>query len=248
MEVRRGGCHCGAIRFEVTGPLDEVLECNCSVCTKKGLLHWIVEPERFSRLAPDAALATYTFGTGIARHTFCPRCGVQPFYSPRSHPDHVDVNVRCLDEVDLRAIRARPFDGRGSWESARAALDAAPGRPTKIRIADKLSCFDDLWNPRVVAALNGQEVKLVKLAGEFVWHAHAAEDELFYVLEGRLRIELRDGAIDLEPGELAVIPRGVEHRPVASETTHVMLFEPASTLNTGDAPNDPRTRRALERV
>ena len=107
-----------------------------------------------------------------------------------------------------------------------------------INLSEKLSRFTDHWSPKIVGELNGQQVKLAKLLGEFVWHAHKEEDELFLVLEGRLVIQLRDGNIVLEPGELAIVPRGVEHRPVAEEEVHVLLFEPASTLNTGTLRNE----------
>lgn len=248
-KIWRGGCHCGAIRFEVRGELRDVLDCNCTVCTKKGFLHWIVEPERF-RLVQGAP-TTYTFGTHTAKHTFCGRCGMHPFYTPRSHPDHVDVNVRCLDDVDLRAIHAQRFEGRDDWEGSRAALDVHPVVET-VRVAEKLATFDDTWNPRIIAELNGQAVKVAKLEGPFVWHAHATEDELFYVVRGHLRMELRDArgerALDVREGELVVIPHGVEHRPVADAAVSVMLFEPMSTLNTGDAKGDPRQRDALQRI
>jgi mannose-6-phosphate isomerase-like protein (cupin superfamily) len=114
-----------------------------------------------------------------------------------------------------------------------------------INLADKFAKFNDLWNPRVVAALNGQWVKLAKLKGEFIWHQHANQDELFIVVRGRLRIELREGALDLEEGELAVIPAGVEHRPVAAEEAWVVLIEPAGTLNTGNVTSE-RTVERLE--
>lgn len=104
----------------------------------------------------------------------------------------------------------------------------------KVNLAHKLSLFTETWSPKIVAALNGQLVKVVKLQGEFVWHHHEPEDELFLVLKGRLRLEFRDGPVWLEEGELLVIPRGVEHRPVAEEEVHVLLFEPATTLNTGN--------------
>lgn len=119
--------------------------------------------------------------------------------------------------------------------------------PEKIDLRQKLSLFDERWSPHVVAALNGQEVKLVKLEGEFVWHSHAEEDELFLVLEGTLRMELRDRIIELEPGQLLVVPRGVEHRPVAEGEVHVLLFEPAGTLNTGDVRNE-RTVEEPKRI
>jgi mannose-6-phosphate isomerase-like protein (cupin superfamily) len=116
-----------------------------------------------------------------------------------------------------------------------------------INLAKKLSLFDDYWSPRIVGELNGQHVKLVKLLGPFVWHSHRDADELFLVVKGRLRIELRDGALDLAEGELAIVPAGVEHRPVAEEECHVLLFEPAGTLNTGDVRDD-RTVERLERI
>lgn len=105
----------------------------------------------------------------------------------------------------------------------------------KVNIREKLALIDEHWSPRVVAELNGQQVKLAKFQGEFVWHKHDEGDELFLVVEGRMAIELRCGRVELGPGELFVVPRGVEHRPVADGEVHVMLFEPAGTLNTGDA-------------
>lgn len=104
----------------------------------------------------------------------------------------------------------------------------------KVNIAHKLSLFSEHWSPKIVAELNGQQVKLVKFRGEFVWHHHEAEDEMFLVISGRFRMDFRDRQIWLEPGELIVVPRGVEHRPYAEEEAHVMLFEPATTLNTGN--------------
>ncbi len=118
----------------------------------------------------------------------------------------------------------------------------------KVNLADKLALFRDHWNPRIVAELNGQQVKLVKLVGPFVWHRHEKEDELFLVVKGSLRIELRDRTIELRAGELVVVPRGVEHRPVADEEVEVLLFEPATTLNTGDAKGDARMRPNLDRI
>ncbi len=108
----------------------------------------------------------------------------------------------------------------------------------KIVVAAKLKLFSDHWQPRVIAELNGQQVKLAKLLGAFDWHHHEAEDELFYVLEGRLRMELRDRHVWLEPGEMLVVPRGVEHRPVADEEVAILLFEPATTRNTGNVVNE----------
>lgn len=117
----------------------------------------------------------------------------------------------------------------------------------KINLAAKLARFDETWSPRIVAELNGQHVKLAKLAGEFVWHRHDGEDELFLVLKGRLTMCFRDRDVVLAPGELLVVPRGVEHLPVADEGTEVLLFEPAGTLNTGNVRNE-RTVDRPERV
>ena len=109
---------------------------------------------------------------------------------------------------------------------------------TRINLAEKLTRFDDRWNPRIVADLNDSHVKLVKVQGEFVWHQHAHEDELFLVLKGTLIIELRDGSVTLGPGEMVVIPRGVEHRPVAAEEVHLMLIEPKGIRHTGDVESE----------
>ena len=115
-----GGCHCGAVAFEVEGELTEVLQCNCSICTQKAYLHWIVPTRSFRLLTGQERLTTYRFNTGVARHLFCARCGVASFYVPRSNPDKIDVNARCLNDVDLSRLEVRPFDGR-NWE--RAILD-----------------------------------------------------------------------------------------------------------------------------
>ncbi len=117
----------------------------------------------------------------------------------------------------------------------------------KINIAEKLSLNDDHYVPRIVGELNGQYVKVVKFLGPFVWHHHENEDEMFLVIRGSLRMELRDRVIDLEPGEFLIVPRGVEHRPVAEEEVHAVLFEPASTLNTGVTRNE-KTLEQLERI
>jgi hypothetical protein len=115
MEVYEGGCHCGRVRFRVEVEGLEALDCNCSICKKKGFLHLIVSRERFTLLRGEDALAIYTFNTGIAKHTFCKTCGIHPFYTPRSHPDGVDVNVRCLDGDALERFSVKPFDGV-NWE------------------------------------------------------------------------------------------------------------------------------------
>lgn len=104
----------------------------------------------------------------------------------------------------------------------------------KVNVAGKLASFDQLWSPKVIGELNGQYVKVVKLQGEYVWHFHAQEDELFFVIDGEMEIHLRDGVVSLSQGEFCIVPRGVEHKPVARELCHILLFEPASTRNTGN--------------
>lgn len=110
----------------------------------------------------------------------------------------------------------------------------------KVSLAEKLAAFSDHWNPRIVGELNAQHVKLAKFHGEFVWHQHANEDELFLVLAGSLTIHLRDRVVKLDAGEFLIVPRGVEHKPIAENEAHVLLFEPASTVNTGSV-RDGRT-------
>ena len=117
MTVFEGACHCGDVRFRVTGELSRATVCNCSMCTKKGFVHWVVEPAQFTLLAGKDALASYRFGTRIAEHKFCRRCGIHPFYTPRSDPDKVDVNVRCLEGVDWDRLELIGFDGQ-HWEQS----------------------------------------------------------------------------------------------------------------------------------
>ena len=117
----------------------------------------------------------------------------------------------------------------------------------KVNLAQKLSLFSSHWSPKIVGELNGQYVKLVKFQGDFVWHHHEDEDELFLVLKGSFDIHLRDRIVHLDEGEFFIVPKGVEHKPVASEEAHVLVFEPASTLNTGNVRSE-RTVEALERL
>ena len=117
MKDYEGGCHCGKVRFRVRAELTGLTECNCSVCTKKGFIHWIVPQDVFVLEAGQEELTTYRFNTGIAKHLFCRTCGVHPFYVPRSDPDKIDVNARCLDGVDVSSLAVEPFDGR-NWEAA----------------------------------------------------------------------------------------------------------------------------------
>jgi mannose-6-phosphate isomerase-like protein (cupin superfamily) len=150
------------------------------------------------------------------------------------------------------------MDGISSPASTRDASDefdmlhvaTCPRKATpmqKVNLREKFSHFAEQWSPKIVGELNGQMVKLVKFVGEFVWHKHDLEDEMFLVVKGRFRMDLRDGPIWLEEGEFLIVPRGVEHRPVADEEAHVLLFEPASTLNTGDVRNE-RTLERLDRL
>jgi len=117
----------------------------------------------------------------------------------------------------------------------------------KVNLSDKLSLFSDYFNPRIVGELNGQQVKLVKFKGEFVWHHHDQEDELFYVVKGSFDMHLRDKIITVNAGEFLVMPHGIEHKPVANEEVEIMLFEPDSTLNTGNIENE-LTRKNLQQL
>jgi mannose-6-phosphate isomerase-like protein (cupin superfamily) len=117
----------------------------------------------------------------------------------------------------------------------------------KININEKLALFSDYWNPRIVGELNGQHVKLVKFQGEFVWHKHDHEDEMFLVLKGSFQMEYRDKTVEIHENEFVIVPKGVEHRPVAKSEVCVMLFEPATTLNTGNTESD-LTKHNLEKI
>ncbi|MFN8529524.1 MAG: cupin domain-containing protein [Anaerolineae bacterium] len=117
----------------------------------------------------------------------------------------------------------------------------------KVNIAEKLALFSEYWSPKILAELNGQAVKAVKLHGEFVWHHHDIEDELFLVVKGQLRMEFRDHVVLVNEGEFIVVPHGVEHRPVAEQEVHVLLFEPTETLNTGNVRSE-RTKEQLDRL
>jgi hypothetical protein len=122
LPVHRGGCHCGAVRFEVEAPAEfEAHECNCSICAMTGFLHLIVPAARFRLLAGDEALVEYRFNTGTARHLFCGRCGVKSFYVPRSNPDGYSVNLRCVEPGTFDEVAVLPFDGQ-HWEASAGAL------------------------------------------------------------------------------------------------------------------------------
>jgi len=115
--LHRGGCHCGRIAFRVSGEIEAAEICNCSICHMKGYVHWYVPRDRFELLTPEGSYSTYRFNTGVARHHFCPVCGVAPFYIPRSDPDKIDVNLRCVEGVDIASIPLTTFDGI-HWEEA----------------------------------------------------------------------------------------------------------------------------------
>lgn len=124
MRTHRGGCHCGAVRFEVDAPETPVVhECNCSICSKSGYLHLIVPKARFRLLSGEEQLTAYSFGTGVARHLFCRVCGIKSFYVPRSNPDGVSVNLRCLDPGTLGEVTVEAFDGQ-HWEASAERLQS----------------------------------------------------------------------------------------------------------------------------
>ena len=127
LETREGGCHCGRVRFRAAVDLDHMSNCSCSVCTKKGMLHLSMELAAFQLLRGKSALKSYTFGTGVAQHTFCSHCGMHPFYIPRSQPHRIIVNARCLDDIDGPSLKpTRFFDGR-HWEEAQRNRIAESG-------------------------------------------------------------------------------------------------------------------------
>jgi hypothetical protein len=122
MSTHTGGCHCGRVRFEVLAPAKiEVLECDCSICSKYGYLHLIVPDDQFKLLQGKESLTLYTFNTRAAKHFFCSVCGVKSFYKPRSHPEGISVNVRCIDAGSIESMSITPFNGR-DWEKGRAEL------------------------------------------------------------------------------------------------------------------------------
>jgi mannose-6-phosphate isomerase-like protein (cupin superfamily) len=118
----------------------------------------------------------------------------------------------------------------------------------KVNLAEKFALIDEHWRPKLVGELNGQEVKLVKFKGEFPWHHHEAEDEMFLAIRGRFRIEFRDETVELAPGEFVIVPRGIEHRPVADEEVEVMLFEPAGVRNTGNIEDETFTASSIDKI
>jgi mannose-6-phosphate isomerase-like protein (cupin superfamily) len=162
-----------------------------------------------------------------------------------------NIRTKCTRRSYLDSRDSRLKLGRTTDVCYMEGDTSAGGTPItaieKINLAQKFALIEDHWNPRIAGELNDSHVKLVKLKGEFVWHHHEVEDELFLVIKGRLTIRLRDGDLELEPGEMVIIPHGVEHQPVANEEVEVLLLEPASTLNTGNVQGD-RTVETLGRI
>ena len=122
MATYRGSCHCEAVRFEVEGEIGDVSVCNCSICSRTAYLHWEVDPEQFKLLAGEAAIRNYQFGTMTSKNYFCGNCGISAFRRSRSAPDKVDINLRCVEGVDIESIRVQKFDGR-NWEAAIGSRD-----------------------------------------------------------------------------------------------------------------------------
>ena len=184
-------------------------------------------------------------GRGVQRRLEALGFEVRILDEAASHP------TEAAGDVDLAGGKSRPINtpGHGGQRTADDGGLARRGSLPigKVNLNEKLALFHDHWSPKVVGELNGQHVKLVKFRGEFVWHRHDHEDELFLVVKGRFVMEFRDRQVRLEEGEFLIVPRGIEHRPVAQEEVHVLLFEPAGTLNTGDV-QDERTVREPERI
>ena len=200
----------------------------------------VVEAHQRRGYAPEAveALVSWAFAHADVR-----RVVAQTF--PELRP-----SIRVLEKSGFTFIGPGFEDGALLFERLRPAavrdLDHPPSLDV-VNLEQKLALFAERWSPKIVGELNGQQVKVAKLKGEFVWHHHDEEDELFLVVRGTLRMRLRDKELTIRPGEFLIVPRGVEHLPIADEECHVVLFEPASTLNTGDVRNE-RTVEKLERL
>jgi uncharacterized damage-inducible protein DinB len=184
-----GGCHCGAVRFRVELDGNEALDCNCSVCAKKGFVHVIVPEAKFTLVSGGDRLATYTFGTHTAKHMFCSTCGVHAFYRPRSHPDAWDVNARCFDDVPLSHWRIRAFDG-ANWEHAAAAL-RGPSANEVMRMLARNNAWSNERLHDAVAQLDAGAYRATGRTSFFpsihVTLVHILFVDLYYVacLEGR---------------------------------------------------------------
>jgi ribosomal protein S18 acetylase RimI-like enzyme len=182
MQIYQGRCHCGRVRFRVTAELTRVVLCNCSICTKKGFLHLIVPPDQFELLAGADDLTEYRFNTGLARHSFCRHCGVHPFYVPRSDPDKIDVNVRCLDGVDAERLPTDAFDG-ANWEQAigtaswRSKSESARERDGGAEVEIRREAITSDVAGQLIAALNAELTQLYPEDGACHFRLDAAEVE-----------------------------------------------------------------------
>jgi ribosomal protein S18 acetylase RimI-like enzyme len=175
-DTYEGSCHCGRVRFRVTAPLTRIVRCNCSICTKKGFLHLIVPPDRFELLAGEDDLTEYRFNTGLARHRFCRRCGIHPFYVPRSDPDKIDVNVRCLDDagVDVERLPVDAFDG-ANWEQAIGTASWQRERDADVEIRREALTADVAGG--LIAALNAELAQMYPEEGACHFRLDAGEVE-----------------------------------------------------------------------
>ena len=229
-EPYQGGCHCGRIRFAVTAPLVGVTECNCSVCRMKGFLHWIVPLERFELLQGREALTTYRFNTGVAQHTFCATCGMHPFYVPRSDPDKIDVNVRCLDDVDLTQVPVAPFDGQ-NWETSmtghvpwRAEASATPLVLVAIlgvrpAAREQFHAYETLA-AKVMRKYGGKIARTVAVTAGQAAAATGAEDELYKEVHVVTFPSAEAFAAYRQDPDLA---RAADLRASAIETTQILI-------------------------
>ena len=196
MRTYDGSCHCGRVRFRVTAALDKVVRCNCSICRKKGFLHLIVPPAQFELLAGAGDLAAYTFNTGVAKHQFCRHCGIHPFYVPRSDPDKIDVNVRCLEGVDVDALEIGSFDG-ANWEQA---IGAASWKESDAAVDVRREDITSAVAAGLIAALNAELSERYPEEGANHFRLDAAE-----VAEGRGAFVV--ACIGGEPGGCGAIRR-----------------------------------------
>lgn len=225
MPTYAGRCHCERVRFEVDGDLETVTACTCSICTRKGYLHWIVARDAFRLVAGEDALTTYRFNTGVAQHTFCSTCGVAGFYTPRSHPDMIDVNVRCLEGVDPSGLRILEFDGR-NWEASvgafRRELQGAgggtPEHPNAARVRALFAAFRHADLATIQATIPENAV----------WHFPGRAGKIAGSHRGRAAIlqflmsvpALTDGTFHLELEDV-----------VANDRHAIALFEGSGTRN-----------------
>jgi mannose-6-phosphate isomerase-like protein (cupin superfamily) len=272
-----GGCHCGLLRLEFLAsavPAQLVPRaCDCTFCRAHGA-SWVSDPAGALAIteARAGALREYRQGSGAARFLLCGECGVLVAVAYRHAGGlHGAVNAGCLDARDAvaPAVAASPQalapeDKLARWLAlwipgvsiVRADDPAAPDRqatgidapatqaPEPRAIA---AALPELWSPRVIGEVDDAYIKVARVQGSFGWHHHAGEDELFYVLAGRLRMELRDRVVELGEGGMFIVPRGVEHNPVAERECLVMLVERKSTLHTGNVVNE-RTRSIEEQL